>query len=74
MSEKLPKGVATVAQLAEFDAVIDARSPAEFAEDHLPGAINLPWEENVSSGIVQRYRSGASIHSRFVEAGITPDK
>ena len=25
-----------------FDTVIDVRSPAEFAEDHLPGAINLP--------------------------------
>ena len=25
-----------------FDALIDARSPAEFAEDHIPGAINLP--------------------------------
>lgn len=25
-----------------FDAVIDVRSPAEFAEDHIPGAINLP--------------------------------
>ena len=25
-----------------FDAMIDVRSPAEFAEDHLPGAINLP--------------------------------
>ncbi|MDP2825046.1 MAG: tRNA 2-selenouridine(34) synthase MnmH [Sulfuritalea sp.] len=42
MSEKLPKGVATVAQLAEFDALIDARAPAEFAEDRLPGAISLP--------------------------------
>lgn len=28
--------------LAGFDLIIDARSPAEFAEDHLPGAINLP--------------------------------
>jgi len=34
--------VVTVAQLAEFDEVIDVRSPAEFAEDHLPGAINCP--------------------------------
>ena len=42
MSEKLPKGVATVAQLAEFDAIIDARSPGEFVEDRLPGAISLP--------------------------------
>ena len=30
------------ADLAGFDAIIDARSPAEFAEDHLPGAINWP--------------------------------
>ena len=28
--------------LAGFDAIIDARSPAEFAEDHLPGAVNWP--------------------------------
>lgn len=35
-------GTATLAQVEEFDEVIDARSPAEFAEDHLPGAINCP--------------------------------
>ena len=34
--------VVTVAQLAGFDEVIDVRSPAEFAEDHVPGAINCP--------------------------------
>ena len=28
--------------LAQFDAIIDVRSPGEYAEDHLPGAINLP--------------------------------
>jgi tRNA 2-selenouridine synthase len=28
--------------LRKFDLIIDARSPREFAEDHLPGAINLP--------------------------------
>jgi tRNA 2-selenouridine synthase len=32
----------TIAQLAEFDAVIDVRSPAEFAADHIPGAVNFP--------------------------------
>jgi tRNA 2-selenouridine synthase len=42
MSDKLPRGVATVAQLTEFDALIDVRAPGEFAADHLPGAINLP--------------------------------
>lgn len=25
-----------------FDSIIDVRAPAEFAEDHIPGAINLP--------------------------------
>ena len=33
---------ADAASLARFDAVIDVRSPGEFAEDHVPGAINLP--------------------------------
>lgn len=33
---------ATVADLTRFDEVIDVRSPGEFAEDHAPGAINLP--------------------------------
>ena len=28
--------------LAGFDSVIDTRSPLEYAEDHLPGAISLP--------------------------------
>jgi tRNA 2-selenouridine synthase len=40
--ERHAKGVATLSQLAGFDAVIDARSPAEYADDHLPGAISCP--------------------------------
>ena len=30
------------ADLAVFDAIIDVRSPSEFALDHVPGAENLP--------------------------------
>jgi tRNA 2-selenouridine synthase len=33
---------ATLEELSGFDAVLDARSPSEFAEDHIPGAINCP--------------------------------
>ncbi|HEY8099369.1 MAG TPA: tRNA 2-selenouridine(34) synthase MnmH [Burkholderiaceae bacterium] len=29
-------------QLDQFDTIIDVRSPSEFAEDHIPGAINCP--------------------------------
>ena len=31
-----------IAGLAGFDAIIDARSESEFAQDHLPGAVNWP--------------------------------
>ena len=31
-----------LARLAAFDAVIDARSESEFAEDRIPGALNWP--------------------------------
>jgi len=31
-----------IARLADFGSVIDARSESEFADDHLPGAVNWP--------------------------------
>jgi tRNA 2-selenouridine synthase len=33
---------AALARLRDFSAVIDARSEGEYAEDHLPGAVNWP--------------------------------
>ena len=38
--------------LARFDAIIDVRSPAEFTDDHLPGAISLPVLSNDERAIV----------------------
>jgi tRNA 2-selenouridine synthase len=38
--------------LAGFDLIIDVRSPAEFAEDHMPGAINLPVLSNEERTVV----------------------
>ncbi len=43
-----------------FDTVIDVRSPAEYAEDHLPGAINLPAlsnEERHEVGTIYKQQS-----------------
>lgn len=40
------RGSANVAQRSGFDEIIDVRSPAEFALDHLPGAINCPALDN----------------------------
>jgi tRNA 2-selenouridine synthase len=43
-----PEVIETVepASLSRFDMIIDVRSPAEFEEDHIPGAINLPVLDN----------------------------
>ncbi|NEY91494.1 tRNA 2-selenouridine(34) synthase MnmH [Tabrizicola oligotrophica] len=40
----MPVTLTSLSDLAAlgFDAIIDARAPAEYAEDHLPGAISLP--------------------------------
>lgn len=42
MSLKRITAADAIARLAEFSAVVDARSPSEFAEDRLPGAQNWP--------------------------------
>ena len=39
-------GIAKAHQISEFSDIIDVRTPAEFAEDHIPGAINLPVLSN----------------------------
>ena len=35
-----------VDEFSNYDLIIDARSPREFAEDHIPGALNLPVVAN----------------------------
>ncbi|WP_322042989.1 tRNA 2-selenouridine(34) synthase MnmH [Paraburkholderia sp. J67] len=43
---------ATLSQLGEFDEVVDVRTPLEYAEDHMPGAINAPVLSNEERVIV----------------------
>lgn len=42
----MKSGIATVEDLDAFDEIIDVRSPAEFEEDHVPGAISCPVLDN----------------------------
>ncbi len=46
MSLTLLSATEVIGRLHEFDAVIDARSEAEFEEDHFPGAVNWPTLNN----------------------------
>lgn len=39
-------------RLSDFDEIVDVRTPLEFAEDHVPGAINAPVLENEERVIV----------------------
>ena len=71
----------TVAQLAEFDEtgfcetafdeIIDVRSPSEFAEDHIPGAINCPVlddEERTRVGTI--YKQVSPFDAKKIGAAI----
>lgn len=54
-----------------FDTVIDVRSPAEFAEDHVPGAINLPAlsnEQRAKVGTI--YKQISAFDGRKIGAGM----
>ena len=42
MSLHSVSAVEAIARLDQFDAILDARSEAEYAQDHLPGALNWP--------------------------------
>src|SRR5688572_20538949 len=39
---RLPVCAAAELRTGSHDAIIDVRSPGEFAQDHVPGAFNLP--------------------------------
>lgn len=54
-----------------FDTVIDVRSPAEFAQDHIPGAINLPAlsnEQRAEVGTI--YKQISAFDGRKIGAGM----
>ncbi|WP_085316473.1 tRNA 2-selenouridine(34) synthase MnmH [Derxia lacustris] len=64
MSNKRP---ATVADIPAFDALVDARSPAEYALDHIPGAINCPVLDDEERRIVGTlYKQQGAFEARRV--------
>lgn len=70
-------GQAGIEQLQEFDVIIDVRTPAEFDEDHIPGALNFPVlsnEERVRVGTLHKKSAfeakkiGAALIARNIAA------
>lgn len=72
-------GIAKAHQITEFSDIIDVRTPAEFAEDHIPGAINFPVlsnEERVTVGTLYHQspfegkKLGAALIAKNISAHI----
>ncbi len=60
-----------VAQVSEFDEVIDVRSEGEFAEDHIPGAINCPVLDNRERELVGTiYKQTSSFDAKKTGAAL----
>jgi tRNA 2-selenouridine synthase len=60
-----------MAELDDFDEVVDVRTPAEFAIDHLPGAVNCPVldnEERARVGTI--YKQVSPFEARKVGAAL----
>lgn len=69
----MPQKLTSLAALAAlpFDQIIDVRSPAEYAEDHIPGAISLPVmsnEERARVGTI--YVREDRFHARKIGAAL----
>lgn len=71
-----PQRIVLPTDLTAFDEIIDVRAPAEYAEDHVGGAVNLPVlndDERVSVGTVYKQvssfaarKQGAALVSRNI--------
>ena len=80
MSLTLISATQVITRLHEFDAIIDARTEAEFAEDHLPGADNWPTLTNAERVVVgtiykqinqfEAKKHGAAMAARNIAAHI----
>jgi tRNA 2-selenouridine synthase len=69
--QPLPRDRATVAQLPQFDELLDVRTPLEFTLDHIPGACNLPVlsnEERAQVGTL--YKQVSTFTARKIGAAL----
>src|SRR5476651_2392254 len=66
----MPEKISFTPALLASHCVIDVRTPLEFAEDHLPGAINVPIlnnEERVEVGTINHQAGPQQARQRGLE-------
>jgi tRNA 2-selenouridine synthase len=65
MSAILLAAAEAAARLGSFHSIIDARSPAEYAEDHLPGAVNWPvLDDDERRSVGTEYKQVSAFEAR----------
>lgn len=57
-------------QISEWSDILDARSPAEFEEDHLPGAVSVPVLDNDQRALVGTQYKQDSFLARKIGAAL----
>jgi len=59
---------------SDYDEIIDVRSPSEFTEDHVPGAINLPVLDDAQRALVGTlYKRESAFVARRLGAGLVSE-
>lgn len=71
--------IATVDEvLASLDdpnvVLVDARSPEEFADGHIPGAVPFPFSDVAEPDQPRYWKSAEQLRQEFSALGITPEK
>lgn len=73
--ERLAQADWIAARLAPGEIVLlDCRNEDEYAEGHIPGAVNRPWQNSLTRHAYQTLRDPAELRSEFERLGAAPDR
>lgn len=73
--ERLATADWMVARLGADDmCLVDCRTPAEYAEGHIPGARNRSWDRTLALGAYQAFREADELKAELVGLGATEGK
>jgi thiosulfate/3-mercaptopyruvate sulfurtransferase len=74
-----PDAIATLVEVkAALDdpntVLVDARTPEEYRDGHIPGAVNINFPENALPNNPKYWKPAADLRNLYEDASITPDK